>query len=54
MTAPKLLDGDGEAVVGGEHHAIGPGSWFRMGARVPHSIRARTPLRMLLYLLASG
>jgi len=47
-----VIDGSGEAVVGGEIHAIGPGTWFRMGARVPHSIRAATPLRMLLYLLS--
>ena len=46
-----VLDGEGEAVVGGEAHEIGPGAWFRMDARVAHSIHARTPLRMLLYLL---
>jgi quercetin dioxygenase-like cupin family protein len=47
----EILDGEGDAVVGGDVHEIGPGTWFRMEARVPHSIRARTPLRMLLYLL---
>lgn len=46
-----VLDGEGEAVVGGERHVIGPGSWFRMPAGMSHSIRARTALRMLLYLL---
>jgi quercetin dioxygenase-like cupin family protein len=49
-----VLDGDGDAVVGGEPHAIGPGSWFRMPAGMPHSILARTPLRMALYLLPAG
>jgi quercetin dioxygenase-like cupin family protein len=48
-----VLDGEGEAVVGVEPHPIGPGAWFRMPARMPHSIRARTPLRLALYLLAA-
>lgn len=47
-----VLAGEGEAVVGGDRHAIGPGSWFHMPARTPHSIRAATPLTMALYLLA--
>jgi quercetin dioxygenase-like cupin family protein len=48
-----ILDGEGSAVIGGSDPlAIGPGTWFRMDAGVQHSIRARTPLRMLLYLLA--
>ena len=49
-----VLDGEGEAVVGGEPHALAPGAWFRMPARMPHSILARTPLRMALYLLPAG
>jgi quercetin dioxygenase-like cupin family protein len=47
-----VLTGEGEAVVGGERHAIGPGTWFHMPARMAHSIRAATPLTMALYLLA--
>jgi len=46
-----VLSGEGEAVVGGERHLIGPGSWFHMPARMEHSIRATTPLTMALYLL---
>jgi len=49
-----VLDGEGEASVGGEPHALAPGAWFRMPARMPHSIMARTPLRMALYLLPEG
>ena len=49
-----VLDGEGEASVGGEPHPLGPGTWFRMPAGMPHSIRARTPLRMALYLLPPG
>jgi quercetin dioxygenase-like cupin family protein len=49
-----VLDGEGEAVVGGDAHPIAAGTWFRMPARMPHSIRARTPLRIALYLLPAG
>jgi quercetin dioxygenase-like cupin family protein len=49
-----VLDGEGDAVVGGEPHALGRGTWFRMPARTPHSILARTPLRLALYLLPAG
>ncbi len=47
-----VLAGDGEAVVGGERHVLGPGSWFHMPARMTHSIRATSPLTMALYLMA--
>jgi quercetin dioxygenase-like cupin family protein len=46
-----VLDGEADAVVGGEARALGPGTWFRMPAGTAHSIHARTPLRMALYLL---
>ncbi len=46
-----ILDGEGDAIVGDEPRALGPGTWFRMPAGTPHSIRARTPLRMALSLL---
>ena len=49
-----VLDGEGEAVVGGVHHRVHAGSWFRMPPRLPHSIRATTPLRMALYLLRAS
>lgn len=49
-----VLDGEGDAVLGGEPHALEPGTWFRMPARMPHSILARTPLRLALYLLPAG
>ena len=49
-----LLDGTGHAVVGGQPLALNPGTWFRMPARTPHSIRAATPLRMVLYLLPAA
>jgi quercetin dioxygenase-like cupin family protein len=46
-----VLDGEGDAIVGGASHPLAPGTWFRMPARMAHSIRARTPLRLALYLL---
>jgi len=47
-----ILAGEGDAIVGGAPRVVGPGTWFHMPARMPHSIRARTPLTMALYLLA--
>ncbi len=49
-----VLDGEGDAVVGGAPHAIAAGTWFQMPAGMSHSIRARTPLRVALYLLPPG
>ena len=49
-----ILEGTGDAVVGGQPVALNPGTWFRMPARTPHSIRAATPLRMVLYLLPAA
>ena len=46
-----VLDGEGDAVVGGAPHPLVRGTWFWMPARMAHSIRARTPLRLALYLL---
>jgi quercetin dioxygenase-like cupin family protein len=49
-----VLDGKGDAVVGVTAHDLSAGTWFRMPAGLPHSIRARTPLRVALYLLPAG
>lgn len=49
-----VLAGEAEAVLGGERHDLGPGSWVHMPARLPHAIRATTPLTLALYLLAPG
>ncbi|MFH0750897.1 MAG: cupin domain-containing protein [Chloroflexota bacterium] len=49
-----VLDGEGDAIVGGDAHVIAAGTWFRMPARMSHSIRARTPLRVALYLLPAA
>jgi quercetin dioxygenase-like cupin family protein len=52
--AVHVLDGDGDAVVGGEKYLLRPGTWFRMAAGTPHAIRARTALRLALYLLPAA
>jgi quercetin dioxygenase-like cupin family protein len=46
-----ILSGEGDLTVGDEAHAARPGTWVRMPAACRHSITARTPLVMALYLL---
>jgi quercetin dioxygenase-like cupin family protein len=46
-----ILDGEGELTVGGDVHPARPGTWLRMQPEVKHSLEARTPMRMALYLL---
>lgn len=46
-----VLDGEADVTVGAAAIDAGPGTWIRMPARLPHSIVARTGLRMALYLL---
>jgi len=48
-----ILSGQADLTAGGESHAAGPGAWLRMAGGVPHSVVARTPLVMALYLLPS-
>ncbi|HLA17505.1 MAG TPA: cupin domain-containing protein [Candidatus Limnocylindrales bacterium] len=46
-----VLSGRAELTVAGDPIEAGPGTWLRMAARTTHSVRATTPLVMLLYLL---
>jgi quercetin dioxygenase-like cupin family protein len=46
-----VLYGEGDLTVAGEPHAARPGIWVRMPRDCRHSITARTPLVMALYLL---
>jgi quercetin dioxygenase-like cupin family protein len=55
-TTPAImhfLAGEVELTLGGDEVAAGAGSWVHMPAQLPHSIRAKTPLVMLLTLLKS-
>jgi quercetin dioxygenase-like cupin family protein len=46
-----ILSGEADLTAGSDvHQAIG-GTWLRMPAGTPHSVHARTPLVMALYLL---
>jgi quercetin dioxygenase-like cupin family protein len=46
-----VLSGEGELTVAGEAHLARPGTWVRMPRDCRHSITARTPFVMALYLL---
>lgn len=49
-----ILSGEADLTAGGEAHEAGPGTWLRMPAGLAHSLRARTPLVMALYLLPAA
>ena len=46
-----VLDGEGELSIDGAAHPARPGTWVRMAPETRHSLVARTPMRMALYLL---
>lgn len=46
-----FLSGEADVTVDGDAHVAGPGTWVRMAAGTRHSVAARTPLVMALYLL---
>lgn len=43
-----ILAGEGELTLGAETVAARPGTWAALAARLPHSVRAHTPLTLLL------
>ena len=46
-----VLSGQGDLTVDGEAHPAGPGTWLQMPRDCRHSLTARTPRVMALYLL---
>jgi len=46
-----FLEGEAEASLGGQSYEAQPGTWIHMPANMPHSIVARTAVKMLLLLL---
>jgi quercetin dioxygenase-like cupin family protein len=46
-----FLEGEAELVLGEETKQARPGTWVYMPAHLPHSVRAQTPVHMLLTLL---
>jgi quercetin dioxygenase-like cupin family protein len=46
-----ILEGEGELTAGPDAFPARPGTWLRMEPELKHSLVARTPMRMALYLL---
>lgn len=47
----QIISGEASLTVGEEAVAGKPGTWIHMAAKTPHSIKAQTPVVMLLTLL---
>lgn len=47
----QFLEGEAELTLSGDTHHVGPGFWVRMAPGLPHSIKALTPVKMLLIVL---
>ena len=50
----QILRGQARLSLGSDTHQVGPGAWVRMPANLRHSLRAETPLVMLLTLLPAA
>ena len=46
-----FLSGDAELTLGPDHSIAHPGTWVHMPANLPHSIKALTPVVMILLLV---
>ncbi len=46
-----FLQGEARVTLGTDEHDIRSGAWIHMAAQLPHSIRTKTPVVMLLLLL---
>jgi quercetin dioxygenase-like cupin family protein len=56
-TTPAImhfLSGDADVTLGSEEVKASAGTWIHMAAQLPHGIRAKTPVVMLLSLLKGG
>jgi quercetin dioxygenase-like cupin family protein len=49
-----FLEGEAEVTLGEEKYEVGEGAWAHMRARLPHSVRAKTEVKMLLLLSQGG
>jgi quercetin dioxygenase-like cupin family protein len=50
----QVLEGECEVTLGSDHFDARAGFWARMPARLPHSLLATTPVKMLLLMLSDG
>jgi len=48
----QIIEGDCEMTLGSDRFEVSAGAWARMPANLPHSIVARTPVKMLLLMLS--
>jgi quercetin dioxygenase-like cupin family protein len=46
-----ILSGEARLTLGSDGFDVGAGAWAHMPARLPHSILAKTPVKMLLLML---
>lgn len=49
-----FLEGEAALTLGDEKLTAGPGTWVHMAANLPHSVEARTEVRMLLTMLVDS
>ena len=47
----QILEGECDLTLGTDHFSASAGAWARMPANLPHSVFARTPVKMLLLML---
>ncbi len=47
----QVLSGEATLTLGGDQHEVAAGAWVYMPAKLPHSIKARTPVTILLLML---
>ncbi|NMB87439.1 MAG: cupin domain-containing protein [Chloroflexi bacterium] len=50
----QILEGECDLTLGEDRYDARVGFWVRMPAGLPHSLLARTPVKMLLLMVASG
>lgn len=46
----QIVEGEATLTLGEDQHAVATGAWIHMPPQLPHSIQAKTPLIMLLYM----
>ena len=46
-----ILEGDARLTLGPDSFEVGPGAWAHMQAQLPHSVYAKTPVKMLLLMM---
>jgi len=49
-----FLEGQADLTLGDEHRQAEPGTWVHMPAKMPHSIYAKTPVVMVLFMYPEG